>query len=234
MKNKNIFIGVGIVVVIGLLLVCTMFIPEKNEKKNYKEELLGIDYSVEGNETSLNDYETENPVVAMYIEKYGSVVMELYPDIAPNTVNNFISLIKSGFYDNNSFYRLVPGFVLQGGDPEGEGTGGPGYSIKGEFSENGFENTLKHEKGVLSMARSQEMDSAGSQFFIMLADSDFLDGNYAAFGKVIAGLDLVEKIEKEEKVVDSQTGKLQENLVLKKALVDLKGKEYPDVEKIDE
>lgn len=233
MKNKNILIGVGITLAVVALLAATLMIPEKKEK-SYKEELLGIDYNVEGNEVELSKYDTDNPVVAMYIEKYGSVVMELYPEIAPNTVNNFISLIKSGFYDNNTFHRLVPGFVLQGGDPDGEGTGGPGYAIKGEFSENGFDNDLKHEKGVLSMARSQDMDSAGSQFFIMLGKSDYLDGNYAAFGKVIDGFDLIERIEKSEKVVDSESGKLQTNLVLKKALIDLKGKEYREVEKISE
>lgn len=233
MKNKNILMGVGITLVVVVLFVISLKIPEK-EGKVYKEELLGIDYNIEGNEAELSKYDTDNPVVAMYIEKYGSVVMELYPEIAPNTVNNFISLIKSGFYDNNSFHRLVPGFVLQGGDPDGEGTGGPGYTIKGEFSENGFDNDLKHEKGVLSMARSQDMDSAGSQFFIMLGKSDYLDGNYAAFGKVIDGFDLIERIEKSEKVADSESGKLQTNLVLKKALVDLKGKEYKEVEKISE
>jgi len=232
MKNKNIIIGIVIGVVVIGIFVLSMFIPEKKEKTNYNEELLGIDYNVEGNETSLEKYETENPVVAMYIEKYGSVVMELYPEKAPNTVNNFISLIKNGFYDNNSFHRLVPGFVLQGGDPEGTGAGGPDYTIKGEFSENGIDNDLKHEKGVVSMARSQDNDSAGSQFFIMLEKSDFLDGNYAAFGKVIDGFNLIEKIEKEEKVSDAESGKLRKNLVLKKALVDLKGKEYPEVEKI--
>ena len=233
MKNKNILIGIGIALVVVTLFIATLMIPEKKEK-SYKEELLGIDYNIEGNEANLNKYDTDNPVVAMYIEKYGSVVMELYPEIAPNTVNNFISLIKSGFYDNNSFHRLAPGFVLQGGDPDGTGAGGPGYTIKGEFSENGFDNDLKHEKGVLSMARSQEMDSAGSQFFIMLGKSEYLDGNYAAFGKVIDGFDLIERIEKREKVVDSESQKLQTNLVLKKALVDLKGKEYKEVEKISE
>jgi peptidyl-prolyl cis-trans isomerase B (cyclophilin B) len=170
----------------------------------------------------------------MYIENYGTIIMELYPDVAPNTVNNFISLIKSGFYDNNSFHRLVPGFVLQGGDPDGNGTGGPGYSIKGEFTSNGFENNLKHEKGIVSMARSSDNDSAGSQFFIMLDASSYLDGSYAAFGKVIDGFDIIEKIEDNEKVSDSSSGKLQTNLVIKKTLVDLKGKEYAEVEKIEE
>ena len=157
--------------------------------------------------------------------------MELYPDVAPNTVNNFISLVKSGFYDNNTFHRLVPGFVLQGGDPDGTGTGGPGYSIKGEFTNNGFENNLKHTKGVISMARSNDKDSAGSQFFIMLGTSTYLDGDYAAFGKVIAGMDNVERIEKEESVSNEATGQLRNNLTIKKAIIDLKGKEYKEVEK---
>ena len=227
MKNKIIIIGV-----ICVLLVLVFIFGKSDDTKN-KEEMLNINYNVKGNEVSLEKYETDNPVVAMYIEKYGSVVMELYPDKAPNTVNNFISLIKSGFYDNNTFHRLVTGFVLQGGDPDGTGAGGPGYSIKGEFSDNGFENDLKHEKGILSMARSTDNDSAGSQFFIMLDKSEYLDGKYAAFGKVIDGFDIIEKIEKNERVADSESGKLVKNLTLKKTLVDLKGKEYPEVEKIN-
>ena len=227
MKNKIIIIGV-----ICVLLVLVFIFGKSDDTKN-KEEMLNINYNVKGNEVSLEKYETDNPVVAMYIEKYGSVVMELYPDKAPNTVNNFISLIKSGFYDNNTFHRLVTGFVLQGGDPDGTGAGGPGYSIKGEFSDNGFENDLKHEKGILSMARSADNDSAGSQFFIMLDKSEYLDGKYAAFGKVIDGFDIIEKIEKNERVADSESGKLVKNLTLKKTLVDLKGKEYSEVEKIN-
>ena len=231
MSKKNILIICGIILLVALIVIATL-VPQK-EDKMFEENLLGIDYNVDGNETSLK-YDTENPVVAMYIEDYGSVVMELYPEVAPNTVNNFISLIKSGFYDNNSFHRLVPGFVLQGGDPDGIGSGGPGYSIKGEFTQNGFENNLSHEKYVVSMARSQDMDSAGSQFFICIDDAKSLDGAYAAFGKVIDGFDLLEAIEKTERVSDSNTGKLASNLVLKKTLVDLKGKEYPEVEKISE
>ena len=227
MKSKVIVGGI-----IAVLLIAVLVISTSSKKEKREEKLLGINYDVKGNEAKL-EYDTENPVVAMYIEGYGSVVMELYPDIAPNTVNNFISLIKSGFYDNNSFHRLMPGFVLQGGDPDGNGSGGPGYTIKGEFSDNGFENDLKHEKGIVSMARGNDNDSAGSQFFIMLDKSDFLDGKYAAFGKVIDGFDIVEDIEKNEIVADKDTGKLNKNIVLKKALVDLKGKEYPEVEKIN-
>ena len=219
-------------VIVAILIVVAIFLPSEKEEE-VKEDLLGISYDVEGNESSLK-YETENPVVAMYVEKYGSIVMELYPEVAPNTVNNFISLVKSGFYDNNSFHRLEPGFVLQGGDPSGNGTGGPGYSIKGEFTDNGFENNLKHEKWVLSMARSQDNDSAGSQFFIMLDKSEYLDGKYASFGKVIDGFKNIENIVSNERVTDSSTGKLANNLVIKKSIIDLKGKTYPEVEKIEE
>jgi len=199
-----------------------------------EEDLLGISYDIKDNEVTLKQYKTENPVVAMYIEGYGSIVMELYPEVAPNTVSNFISLIKEGFYDNNTFHRLVPGFVLQGGDPNGNGTGGPGYTIKGEFSNNGFENNLKHKKWVVSMAHSQEYDSAGSQFFIMLGDAESLDGDYAAFGRVIDGKKNIENIVKMEGVSDSNSGQLTHNLTIKKSLVDLKGKEYGNLEKIDE
>ena len=230
MKNKKIFIIIGIVLLV-LLFIIAILMPEKTEE-NRKEKLLGIDYNIKGNETSLDKYNTENPVVAMDIKNYGSIVIELYPDIAPNTVNNFISLVKSGFYDNNSFHRLVPDFVLQGGDPKGDGTGGPGYSIKGEFSNNGFKNDLKHEKGIISMARGNDKDSAGSQFFIMLGTSNYLDGDYAAFGKVIDGMGIIDKIAKNEKVSDSATGKLVHNLTITKAVIDLKGKEYSEVEKI--
>ncbi len=231
--NKNkLFMISGIIILLVVIVIVAVMVPQKSEESKKKEEkLMNINYDIEGNETKLDDYDTKNPVVAMYIENYGSVVMELYPDVAPNTVNNFISLVKSGFYDNNTFHRLVPGFVLQGGDPDGTGTGGPGYSIKGEFTNNGFENNLKHTKGVISMARSNDKDSAGSQFFIMLGTSTYLDGDYAAFGKVIAGMDNVEKIEKEESVSNEATGQLKKNLTIKKAIIDLKGKEYKEVEK---
>ena len=232
MNRNKMFMIIGIIILLVLIVIAAVMIPQKNEESKKKEEkLMNINYDIEGNEAKLDDYDTENPVVAMYIENYGSVVMELYPDVAPNTVNNFISLVKSGFYDNNTFHRLVPGFVLQGGDPDGTGTGGPGYSIKGEFTNNGFENNLKHTKGVISMARSNDKDSAGSQFFIMLGTSTYLDGDYAAFGKVIAGMDNVERIEKEEVFSNEATGQLKKNLTIKKAIIDLKGKEYKEVEK---
>lgn len=199
-----------------------------------EEDMLGISYDQKKNVATFEQYDTKNPVVAMYIEGYGSIVMELYPDIAPNTVNNFISLVKSGFYDNNTFHRLVSGFVLQGGDPNGMGTGGPGYTIEGEFSKNGVKNNLKHKKWVVSMARSQDYNSAGSQFFIMLGEASNLDGEYAAFGKIIDGKENINQIVKREGIVDPNSGKLTHNLTIKKAIVDLKGKEYPEVEKVSE
>lgn len=136
----------------------------------------------------------QNPIVTITMNTGDVMKAELYPDIAPNTVNNFISLVKKGFYDGLIFHRVIKGFMIQGGDPEGEGFGGPGYSIKGEFAINGFANDLRHTKGVLSMARSAHPDSAGSQFFIMHKDSPHLDGQYASFGKVIEGLDVIDKI----------------------------------------
>jgi peptidyl-prolyl cis-trans isomerase B (cyclophilin B) len=134
-----------------------------------------------------------NPIVTMQTNE-GTIKLELYPEIAPNTVNNFISLVKKGFYDGTIFHRVIPNFMIQGGDPQGTGMGGPGYSIKGEFPSNGFKNDLLHTKGVLSMARSSNPNSAGSQFFIMVDDAPHLDGEYAAFGKVIEGMEEAERI----------------------------------------
>ncbi|MDD6221992.1 MAG: peptidylprolyl isomerase [Lachnospiraceae bacterium] len=138
--------------------------------------------------------ETKNPVVTITMEDGSVMKAELYPDIAPNTVKNFISLVKKGFYDGLIFHRVIENFMIQGGDPEGTGMGGPGYCIRGEFSSNGFPNNLKHTAGVLSMARAMDPDSAGSQFFIMHKDSPFLDGQYAAFGKLTEGFDVLERI----------------------------------------
>ena len=138
----------------------------------------------------------ENPIVTMKIKDYGDITLELYPEMAPNTVNNFVTLANDGFYDGLIFHRVISGFMIQGGDPQGTGIGGPDYSIPGEFAANGFtQNTLSHTKGILSMARTNNPDSAGSQFFIMSADGTYLDGQYAAFGKVTDGLDIVEEIQ---------------------------------------
>ena len=136
----------------------------------------------------------QNPIVTFTMENGDVMKAELYPDVAPNTVNNFISLVKKGFYDGLIFHRVIAGFMIQGGDPEGSGMGGPGYSIKGEFNYNGVENNIKHSRGVLSMARAQHPDSAGSQFFIMHADAPHLDGQYAAFGKLVEGEDVLDSI----------------------------------------
>ena len=170
----------------------------------------------------------------MEIENYGTIEIELYPEYAPNTVANFVNLIESGFYNGNNFHRLAKGFVLQGGDPEGQGTGGPGYSIKGEFKQNGYsKNTLSHDEGIISMARAQDMDSAGSQFFIVLSDSAkySLDGKYAGFGKVTKGMEILKEIESSEEVIDDISGKLKENITITKVTVDTKGATYK-VEKI--
>ena len=168
----------------------------------------------------------KNPVVT-FETTAGTIVAELYPEIAPNTVNNFISLINKNFYDNITFHRIIKGFMIQGGDPDGVGTGGPGYSIKGEFAMNGFQNDLKHTAGVLSMARSMMPDSAGSQFFIMHKDAPHLDGQYAAFGKVIEGMDVVDKIaEVETDYMDAP----MEPQVMIKVTVDTDGVEYAEPE----
>ncbi len=171
----------------------------------------------------------KNPEVSIEMEEGGLIKAELYPDNAPNTVKNFVSLVKSGFYDGLIFHRVIPGFMIQGGCPQGSGMGGPGYGIKGEFSANGFANNLKHERGVLSMARSARPDSAGSQFFIMVKDATHLDGQYAAFGKVTEGMDEVDRIVGVQK---NHGDKPLEDQRMKKVSVDTFGKEYEEVEKI--
>ncbi|AFS78621.1 peptidyl-prolyl cis-trans isomerase B, cyclophilin-type [Gottschalkia acidurici 9a] len=171
---------------------------------------------------------SKNPIVTIEMENGNKIKAELYPEIAPNTVKNFISLINKGFYDGLIFHRVIPGFMIQGGCSEGNGTGGPGYSIKGEFSDNGFKNDLKHEKGVLSMARTMIPDSAGSQFFIMTETSPHLDRQYAAFGKVIEGIEEVDRIVSVER---DYSDKPFENQVMKKVTVDTFGQEYEEPER---
>lgn len=170
----------------------------------------------------------QNPIVTITMEDGSIMKAELYPDIAPNTVNNFISLIQKNFYDGLIFHRVIKGFMLQGGDPEGSGMGGPGYSIKGEFSRNGFKNDLKHTPGVLSMARSMMPNSAGSQFFIMHQTSPHLDGEYAAFGKVIEGIDVVNRI---AECKTNYNDRPLEDQVMKTVTVETFGVEYPEPEK---
>ncbi|MBR7081095.1 MAG: peptidylprolyl isomerase [Oscillospiraceae bacterium] len=170
-----------------------------------------------------------NPIVTIKMQDGSVIKAELYPDIAPNTVNNFISLVKKGFYDGLCFHRVIEGFMLQGGCPQGTGTGGPGYCIKGEFTANGFKNDLKHEPGVLSMARTMAPDSAGSQFFIMHETSPHLDGQYAAFGKVTEGLDVVNKI---AAVATDYRDKPREPQVMESVTVDTFSVDYPEPEKV--
>lgn len=171
----------------------------------------------------------QNPVVTFTMENGDVIKAELYPEIAPVSVNNFISLIQAKFYDGLIFHRVIKGFMIQGGDPEGTGMGGPGYSIRGEFMQNGFDNNLKHTEGVLSMARSMHPDSAGSQFFIMHKNSPHLDGAYAAFGKVTEGMDTVNNIAETE--TDNSDRPLK-NQVMKTVTVETFGTEYPDPEKL--
>ena len=169
-----------------------------------------------------------NPIVTFEMENGDVMKAELYPEIAPNTVNNFISLVKKGFYDGLIFHRVIPGFMIQGGDPKGVGVGGPGYGIKGEFRQNGFQNELKHVRGVLSMARAANPNSAGSQFFVMHEDSPHLDGGYAAFGKVIEGIETVDHI---CAVRTDWNDKPRIPQVMKRVTVETFGVEYPEPEK---
>ncbi len=171
----------------------------------------------------MENTENKNPLVTIEMEDGGIMKVELYPEIAPNTVKSFISLINKGFYNGVIFHRVIPGFMIQGGDPEGIGIGGPGYSIRGEFASNGFKNDLKHTRGVLSMARSRDRNSAGSQFFIMVKDAPHLDGEYAAFGKVIEGMEVADKI---VSVKRDSSDKPFEPQKMNKVTVELFGKEY--------
>ena len=172
------------------------------------------------------------PIVTITMDDGGVITLELYPNIAPETVNNFVSLVNKGFYDGLSFHRIIPCFMIQGGDPLGNGTGGPGYSIKGEFKSNGFRNDLRHERGVISMARAMDPNSAGSQFFIMHADAPHLDGSYAAFGKVIDGMGVVDSI------ASVRTNMFNDApvtpVVIKSITVDTKGEEFKEPNKLAE
>ena len=168
-----------------------------------------------------------NPIITIEMENGGVITAELYPEIAPNTVANFVNLVESGFYNGLIFHRVIPGFMIQGGDPQGTGMGGPGYTIKGEFRLNGVVNNIKHERGVLSMARSMMPNSAGSQFFIMVEKAPHLDGQYASFGKVIEGMDVVDEI------ACTRTGfgdRPMADQVMKSVTVDTQGVTYPEPE----
>ena len=170
----------------------------------------------------------KNPIVTIEMENGDIMKAELYPEVAPNTVNNFISLVKNGYYDGLIFHRVIKGFMIQGGCPDGTGMGGPGYQINGEFAQNGYANELRHTEGVLSMARAMHPDSAGSQFFIMHKDSPHLDGQYAAFGMLIEGMDVVNKI---AAVSTDYSDRPMEPQIMKRVTVDTKGVDYPQPEK---
>ncbi len=178
MKNKNMFFIVGIIVILILILVLNIFINKKNDEKENENLLTGKHY------------------VEITVKDYGKIDLELDADVAPITVTNFIDLVNDNFYDGLTFHRIIDGFMIQGGDPLGNGTGGSDKTIKGEFSDNGVSNSISHVRGVISMARSNSNDSASSQFFIVHEDSTFLDGKYAAFGKVTSGMDIVDKLAK--------------------------------------
>ena len=166
----------------------------------------------------------QNPIVTIQTTQ-GTIKVELYPEVAPNTVNNFISLVKKGFYDGTIFHRVIPGFMIQGGDPEGTGMGGPGYGIVGEFAANGIQNDLKHTTGVISMARSQRPNSAGSQFFIMVDDAPYLDGQYAAFGKVTEGMEAAQAIVAAPR---DRMDRPYEDQIMEKVTVETFGVEYDE------
>lgn len=192
-----------------------------DKEVNFKKET----NSVEINDMNITDkdIQKQNPIVTMTMENGEQVKIELYPEIAPNTVNNFISLINQGFYNGLNFHRVIPGFMIQGGDPAGNGSGGPGYGIEGEFSKNGIENNLIHTRGILSMARAQNPNSGGSQFFIVVEDSLSLDGAYAAFGEVIEGMDVVDQI---VNVATDINDKPLEPQAIKTMSVELFGQDY--------
>jgi len=223
-RKKSFLLILGTILFILLLAACS----SESDTADEKEVQETADQATE--ENSGPTFEQDSPIATITMENGDQIQIELYPDIASNTVNNFISLAEDGFYDGLIFHRVIPGFMIQGGDPDGNGTGGPGYAIKGEFSSNGFENDLKHHRGVISMARSADPDSAGSQFFIMVEDSPHLNEDYAAFGQVINGMDVVDDI------VSQETGKNDKPLKdqrIEKVEVDTKGQEFSEPEIVE-
>jgi len=226
MKNINKYLKLILVTLIMTSLVLVGCGTSKSNTNKTAEN--DTKSSSESSETNSSEANKSLPLATISVEGYGVIEAELYPEIAPNTVNNFIDLSNKGFYNNLTFHRIIKDFMIQGGDPKGDGTGGPGYSIEGEFTSNGFANSLKHTKGVLSMARSQDPNSAGSQFFIMTKEASHLDGEYAAFGKVISGLDVLEKI---ENVKTDSNDKPKEDVVIKSITVDTKGITYKEPNK---
>lgn len=220
-------------VLIGILLIISGCGNGNNEQKknqnNNSGQQQGQAEEVEYSNASLELLEAnKHPEVTIEMSNGGIIKIELYPEIAPNSVSNFVSLVQEGFYDGVMFHRVIPGFMIQGGDPTGTGSGGPGYAIKGEFSKNRFDNPMVHARGVISMARSNSMDSAGSQFFIMQADAPHLDGLYAAFGAVTEGMDVVDEIVSQER--DAKDKPL-DPLIMTKVTVDLRDSELQELVK---
>lgn len=230
-RNKQLLLIIfGAILLIGMLAGCQS--KEADKEKELAETPETDDKPAESKpsfESAMTgSYKTGSiPEVTMTMENGGEVIIELYPEAAPNTVNNFISLVEEGFYDGLIFHRVIPGFMIQGGDPDGVGTGGPGYGIKGEFASNGYDNPILHERGVLSMARSGQPDSAGSQFFIMHDVSAQLDGDYAPFGEVIKGIEVVDEIAGGEIAANDKPVNDQ---VIKSMTVDLNGYEASEPE----
>lgn len=239
MKNKWIIALISMLLISFVLIGCQSDKEETGTKKDDTETEKEVGAGeVEEEEQNQEEQESEEiegandgalPVVTLTMENGGEILLELYPNTAPNSVDNFIELIDAGYYDGVIFHRVIPGFMIQGGDPEGTGMGGPGYTIPGEFSLNGFENDLSHERGVVSMARSQHPDSAGSQFFIVVEDSTFLDGEYAAFGKVIEGMEVADEIVQVDR---DELDMPDEEQVIESMTVELNGYEPGEFEKI--
>lgn len=219
MTIKKYFLIISMFVFASILVACGADEPESSPSEETDKS------SVSNSKSNYADQVTENPIVTITMENDEKIILELDPKVAPNTVANFISLVEKQFYDGLIFHRVIPGFMIQGGDPSGNGSGGPDYTIDGEFSSNGFENNITHERGVISMARTNEPNSAGSQFFIMTETSPHLDGEYAAFGKVIEGMEVVDAI------VNQKTNKADKPIKeqkMKSVTVDTKGFDYPD------
>jgi len=228
-KNSNFFLLMISIVLLGAMIAgCGTSLNNKQTNSDLSDNRNGN--NVENEDITENEVQEpieDNPIVTITMGNDEQIVIELFPHIAPNTVNNFISLIEDEFYDGLIFHRVIDGFMIQGGDPEGIGTGGPGYGIKGEFNSNGFTNDLSHERGVISMARSQHPDSAGSQFFIVHQNSPHLDGDYAGFGQVIEGMEVVDQI---ASVKVGNSDKPVKDQQMKKVTVDTKGHDYDQPE----
>lgn len=229
MNRSYILLGI---LVVAVVLAAGMFLQTTADTQNSETEVVPQSQDggaeINSQQSATEQTEAKNPVVTIRMESGNEIKVELYPDVAPNTVNNFLSLAKSGYYNGTIFHRVIPGFMVQGGDPQGTGQGGPGYSIRGEFSANGFRNDLRHQRGVLSMARTSDPNSAGSQFFIMVAAAPHLDGQYASFGRVISGMDEVDRIVSTPRGAQDRPTQPQR---MAEVTVETFGIDYPEPEK---